>query len=135
MRAEIAEIYDDLDLDGAEMPKAGPRELGPPDGTFLVGFDSAGRPVCCGGIKRLEDGACEIKRMFVVPEARGGGLGRELLTALEAAARELGYGIARLDTGPRQPHAEAMYRRAGYEPVANFNANPVATFFGEKRLT
>ena len=135
MRGDIAALYDDLDLDAAGMPKAGPAELGPPGGTFLVGFDADGRAVCCGGVKRLEDGAAEIKRMYVVPEARGQGMGRALLEALESAARELGYRVVRLDTGPRQPRAERMYRRAGYRPIDNFNANPVASFFGEKRLS
>jgi GNAT superfamily N-acetyltransferase len=135
MRAEVAQIYEGLDLTGDEMPKAGPAELGPPHGIFLVGFDPAGEPVCGGGVKRLSDGACEIKRMYVVPSGRGLGQGRELLEALENAARELGYRVARLDTGPRQPRAEKMYRQAGYRPIANFNANPVASFFGEKLLS
>jgi GNAT superfamily N-acetyltransferase len=135
MRAEVAELYEGLDLDGARMPRAGAAELGPPGGVFLVGFDQAGLPVCGGGVKRLSDEACEIKRMYVVPEARGLGLGRELLEALEEAARALGYGVARLDTGPRQPQAERLYRLAGYRPIANFNGNPVASFFGEKRLS
>jgi GNAT superfamily N-acetyltransferase len=135
MRTEIAELYENLDLDAAEMPKAGPAELGPPGGTFLVGFDEHGRPVCGGGIKRLPDGACEIKRMYVVRKARGRGVGRELLKALEEAAIQLGYTVVRLDTGPRQPTAERMYREAGYRPIGNFNANPVASFFGEKRLS
>jgi GNAT superfamily N-acetyltransferase len=134
MHAEIAEIYDGLVIDSPEMPKAGPAELAPPGGAFLVGFDDTGTPVCCGGVKDLGDGACEIKRMYVLPSARGAGVARELLTALEDAARELGHRIARLDTGPRQPQAEHLYRSAGYEPIANFNANPMATFFGEKRL-
>ena len=55
-------------------------------------------------------------------------------TALEERARELGYTIARLDTGPKQPGAQHLYESAGYASIANFNANPVATFFGEKRL-
>lgn len=134
MAAEIAEIYDGVDLDGPEMPSAGPADLGPPGGVFLVGFDEGGDAVCCGGVKALGDGACEIKRMFVVPEARRQGRAGELLDALENAARDLGYSVARLDTGPRQPHAEAFYRAAGYEPIENFNGNPVASFFGEKRL-
>jgi GNAT superfamily N-acetyltransferase len=133
MRDEIAELYDGLALDDPAMPKAGPAELGPPGGAFLVGFED-GVPVCCGGVKRLPDGACEIKRMFVVPEARGRGVARALLEELERRARVLGYAVARLDTGPRQPRAQRMYERAGYLPIANFNANPVATFFGEKRL-
>jgi GNAT superfamily N-acetyltransferase len=134
MRAEMSSRYNQLDIDAPYMPKAGPRELGPPGGTFLVGFDSAGQPVCCGGFKRLTDGACEIKRMYVVPEARGRGVGRQLLVALESTAVEFGYGVARLDTGPRQPDAERMYRAAGYRPIDNFNANPIASFFGEKVL-
>jgi GNAT superfamily N-acetyltransferase len=134
MHAEIAELYDGLAIDSPEMPSAGPAELGPPRGTFLVGYDEDGAPVCCGGVKDLGEGACEIKRMYVLPGARGGGRGRELLEALEAAARDLGHEVARLDTGPRQPGAEGLYRSAGYAPIGNFNANPMASFFGEKRL-
>ena len=133
MRAEISAIYDGQDLDGPDMPKAGPSELGPPDGAFLIGWEDA-RPVCCGGVKRLPDGACEIKRMFVVPGARGRGVARALLHALEARAQALGYTVLRLDTGPRQPAARHLYESEGYAEIENFNANPVATYFGEKRV-
>jgi GNAT superfamily N-acetyltransferase len=135
MRTEMARVYDQLDIDSEDMPKAGPDELGPPGGTFLVGFDTEGHPVCGGGVKQLDDRACEIKRMYVVPDVRGRGVGRELLTALENAARELGYRMVRLDTGPRQASAERMYREAGYDPIGNFNGNPIASFFGEKLLS
>jgi GNAT superfamily N-acetyltransferase len=134
---EMRELYWDvgegLDLDSPDMPKAGPAELSPPNGTFLVGY-RAGVALCGGGVKRLPDGGCEIKRMYVVPAARRQGLARVLLHALEDAARRLGYQVARLDTGPRQPHAQALYESEGYVAVGNFNGNPVATFFGEKRL-
>jgi len=133
MSAEIAALYDGLDLAGPDMPKAGPSELRPPGGTFVVGFDD-GVAVCCGAVKRLPDGACEIKRMFVTEAARGRGVARALLEELERRARELGYEIARLDTGPRQMRAQRMYERAGYVAIENFNANPMASFFGEKRL-
>jgi len=133
MRDEIAAIYEGLDLDGPDMPKAGPRELGPPGGAFVVGFEE-GVPVCCGGVKRLPDGACEIKKMFVDPACRARGVARALLSELERQARDLGYGVARLDTGPRQARAQRMYERAGYVAIENFNANPVASFFGEKQL-
>ena len=133
MRDEIAAIYDGLELDGAGMPKAGPAELSPPGGAFVVGFED-GVPVCCGGLKRLPDGACEIKRMFVVEQARGRGVARALLEELERIARELGYGVVRLDTGPRQQRSQRMYERAGYRRIGNFNGNPIASFFGEKRL-
>jgi GNAT superfamily N-acetyltransferase len=133
MAVEIAAIYDGLDLNGPEMPKAGAAELGPPGGAFIVGWRD-GAAICCGGLKRLPDGACEIKKMFVVPEARGQGIARTLLYALEDLARELGYAVARLDTGPRQPGAQRIYESEGYRRIDNFNANPIATFFGEKQL-
>jgi GNAT superfamily N-acetyltransferase len=133
MRREMAELYGGLDIDNARMPRAGATELGPPDGVFIVGFEH-GVAVCCGGIKQLPDGACEIKRMFVTPTARGRGVARALLGELERRARGLGYAVARLDTGPLQTRARLIYERAGYEPVGNFNSNPVATYFGEKRL-
>lgn len=134
MRDEIAELYEGLELDGPRMPKAGPAALGPPHGAFVVGVEDD-VPVCCGGLKRLPDGACEIKKMFVLPGARGRRVARALLTELEARARGLGYEVARLDTGPKQPRARSMYERVGYRAIENFNANPVATFFGEKRLS
>jgi GNAT superfamily N-acetyltransferase len=133
MGREIETMYDHA-LDAPDMPKAGPAEMSPPGGSLLLGVDEAGQVVCVGGIKRLPDGACEIKRMYVVPEARGRGIGRRLLLALEDEARALGYEIARLDTGPKQPGAQRMYEQAGYRPIDNFNENPVASFWGEKRL-
>lgn len=133
MVAEMCDLYDGLDLEAPDMPKAGPAELGPPSGVYLVGY-RAGAPVCGGGIKRLPDGACEIKRMYVVPQARRSGVARALLGALEDAARGLGYRIVRLDTGDRQPHAQAFYEASGFRRVGNFNNNPAAAFHGEKRL-
>lgn len=133
MRDEIAATYDGLELDGPEMPRAGPAELSPPSGAFIVGRVD-GAPVCCGGLKRLADGTCEIKKMYVVPQARGRGVARTLLHQLEDRARQLGYEVVRLDTGPRQAHARALYEGEGYQAIENFNGNPVATFFGEKHL-
>jgi GNAT superfamily N-acetyltransferase len=78
--------------------------------------------------------ACEIKRMYVAPEVRGRGASRDLLVALEDRARELGYSIARLDTGDRQPAAKRLYEHAGYRPIPSYNANNLATFWFEKEL-
>lgn len=131
MIAELEPLYGRIDVPGA--PSATPADFAPPLGDFFVGWHGADA-VCCGGLKRLDDAACEIKRMYVVPAARGQGLAGALLLALEDRARELGYAIARLDTGAQQPHAERMYRAAGYTPIGNFNANPFASFWGEKAL-
>ncbi len=110
-----------------------PDEMVAPDGVFLVGYED-GRPVAIGGVRRLEDGICEIKRMFVVDEARSRGVGRALLGALEAAARELGYERVRLDAGPAQRHSRALFRDAGYVEIEPYNANHIADYFAEKRL-
>jgi len=131
MIVELTPLYGRIDVPHA--PSAGPQDFSPPSGSFLVGYEH-GRAICGGGIKRLPDGACEIKRMYVVPDARGRGVAKALLVALEDEARALGYAVARLDTGPEQPHAERMYREAGYADIENFNANPFASYWGEKRL-
>jgi GNAT superfamily N-acetyltransferase len=130
MEAEMLELY--ADSMGA-MPPAGPADFTPPGGAYLVGFVD-GEPVCGGGLKRLPDGAVEIKRMYVVPTARRRGAARALLVALEGAARDLGYATVRLDTGPRQPHAKALYAASGYVEVGDYNDNPYAAYWGEKRL-
>jgi GNAT superfamily N-acetyltransferase len=132
MVTEMALLYGPIDVLG--MPSATPADFAAPRGTFLVGFDDDGVPVCGGGVKGLDREAAEIKRMYVVPSARGRGVARMLLAALEDAARGLGYRVVRLDTGPRQPHAQRMYEAEGYRAIGNFNANPVASFWGEKRL-
>lgn len=114
-------------------PTATPDELSPPGGIYVVLYEG-GRAVAGGGVKRLSLDMGEIKRMYVVPEARSRGLARRLLEELEAAARDLGYQRVRLDTGVKQPHARALYESAGYASIANYNDNHYASFWGEKAL-
>ena len=87
----------------------------PPDGVFLVVRDDEGRAVGCGGVCRFDETRAELKRMYVVPESRGHGLGRALLVALEEEAGRLGYAGIVLETGDRQPEALRLYESAGYE--------------------
>jgi GNAT superfamily N-acetyltransferase len=129
----MAAIYDGVNMDAWHMSEPSAAALGPPHGTFLVGYEDD-EPICCGGVKRLDERHCELKRMYVVPEARGRGVARRLLGALEHAARELGYPVARLVTGPRQPAAEHLYESEGYVAIENFRGDGVASFFGEKAL-
>jgi GNAT superfamily N-acetyltransferase len=131
MVAEMNELYGDIEVPG--MPTATPTDFAPPGGAFLVGFHD-GEPVCGGGIKQIAPDAAEIKRMYVVPAARGRGVARALLRALEGAARERGYAFVRLDTGPLQQGAMTLYAAEGYTAIGNFNANPIAAYWGEKRL-
>jgi GNAT superfamily N-acetyltransferase len=131
MIEELIPLYGRIDGPGA--PTATAADFAPPGGTFLV-LERDGVPVAGGGLKRLDAATCEIKRMFVIPEARGQGVARALLQALEGAARELGYTNARLDTGPEQPHAKALYESAGYVEIPDYNANPHASFWAERAL-
>jgi len=97
-------------------PTREPAMFVPPDGVFLVVRDE-GRAVGCGGVCRFDETRAELKRMYVVPEARGRGLGRLLLVALEDEARRLGYDGIVLETGDRQPEALGLYTSAGYERI------------------
>ena len=67
------------------MPKAGPNELNPPQRRVSWSATRMTSPICCGGIKRLDAEACEIKRMYVIPQARGRGVARELLDGARGA--------------------------------------------------
>jgi GNAT superfamily N-acetyltransferase len=131
MVAEMNELYGDIEFPG--MPTATPADFAPPAGAFLVGFHD-GEPVCAGGIKPIAPDAAEIKRMYVAPAVRRRGVARALLRALEGAAHERGYAYVRLDTGPLQRGAMALYASEGYTEIDNFNANPIASYWGEKRL-
>ncbi|HEY4413805.1 MAG TPA: GNAT family N-acetyltransferase [Gaiellaceae bacterium] len=88
-----------------------------PDGVFLVVRDDDGAAIACGGIARFDATRGELKRMYVVPAARGRGLGRRLLDELEAEARRLGYRGVVLETGDRQPEALGLYLSSGYERI------------------
>jgi GNAT superfamily N-acetyltransferase len=132
MEDEIEELYADrpgsIHSVGASVD-----EMSPPDGAFvLVVVDR--EQVGCGGLKRLDEETCEIKRMYLRPEARGKGLSRGLLETLEARAVELGYSRARLDSGDRQPAAIRLYEGAGYERIPDYNGNTAATVWFERVL-
>jgi GNAT superfamily N-acetyltransferase len=108
-------------------------ELCPPDGTFVVVVED-GVVVAGGGVRRLEEGVGELKRMFTLPEARGRGHARRVLAGLEDAARSLGFTRLRLDTGADMDVAQALYRSAGYREIPDYNGNAYAGFWGEKAL-
>jgi len=103
---------------GVDGTPVDPAEFAPPDGIFLVGY-SGGEAVACGGWRRRGD-AAEIKRMYVVPAARGLGYARAVLAELERTARAAGLGRVMLESGRRQPEAVALYTSSGYRPVRPF---------------
>ena len=79
----------------------------------------------CVALKELTDGACEMKRLYVRPEARGSGAGRALVEKSIAKARELGYPVMRLDTLPTMDTARALYLSLGFRPIERYNDNPI----------
>ncbi len=74
----------------------------------------------CGAVRRIEARTGEIKRMYVSPDARGRGIGRAVLAALEAEARTLGIARLVLETGLRQGEALALYEGAGFSRIPPF---------------
>ena len=102
-------------------------------GCFLVARRGS-QAVGCGELKALDAETGEIKRMWVAPEARGAGLARRLLAALEAQAQGFGLRRVRLDTNRALQEAQALYRKAGYREIGRYNDNLYADFFFEKEL-
>jgi ribosomal protein S18 acetylase RimI-like enzyme len=108
-------------------------ELTAPAGLLLVVW-RGDEPVGCGALKLRGTEPAELKRMWVSASARGLGLGRRLLTELEAHARRLGATVVRLETNHTLTEAIALYRSAGYVEVPPFNDEPYAHHWFEKRL-
>ena len=113
--------------DGGDATPLDPAMFMPPLGLYLLVYDDQDRPVATGGWRCQDendegysDGDAELKRMYVIPEARGLGLARRILTALEDDARAAGRIRMVLETGTKQPEAIALYTSAGYEPCAKF---------------
>lgn len=114
-------LYPDLD------------SLRPPTGIFLVAR-LGDRPVACGGVTLASEDVAYIKRMWVDRSARGLGLGRRMLAALETAAVGLGCRMVQLETNRSLREAQQLYRSAGYEEVAPFNDEHYAHHWFRKRL-
>jgi GNAT superfamily N-acetyltransferase len=100
---------------------------------WLVIYDD-GRPVACGGLRPLEPGTGEIKRMFVSAAARRRGHARRLLTALEGIARDAGNTRIRLLTTELLPEAIALYDSAGYAVVSTHVEDGHTDYWLEKAL-
>ncbi len=103
-------------------------------GCFLVGALD-GRIIAMGAVKRTDPNRAEIKRMRVHPDFHRRGLGANLLIALEAEAKRLGYQILHLDTTTLQPAAQRLYEKYGYSLVGTTQIGGLDTILYEKKFT
>lgn len=96
-------------------------QFDPPEGAFLVAY-LGGKPVGCGGWRGHGDSGevAELKRVYTAPAARGRGVARSVLAAVERSARDHGRKRIILECGDKQPEAVAMYQTGGYERIEDF---------------
>lgn len=130
--AELARRFDG-GFDPAHGKPVGVEDLTPPRGWFFVARLD-GRPVGCGGLAPLGADEGEVKRVWTAPEARGLGVARRIVAAIEAKARQAGLKALKLDTNRALKEAHALYRKLGYVEIARYNDNPYADHWFEKRL-
>lgn len=118
--AVLADLGERYGGPGDETP-VDPMEFDPPDGVFLVAWRDS-EPVGCGGWRSHdEEGVvAELKRMYTTPSARGLGVARAVLAAVEESARASGRTRLILECGDRQPEARSLYETSGYVRIENF---------------
>lgn len=116
-----------LCFQGFEQELAGlPGDYGAPDGRLLLAY-AADCAAGCVALHKLEDGICEMKRLYVRPRFRGLRIGSALVERILAEARKIGYTRMRLDTvEPVMADAVRMYRGLGFREIPPYRANPVA---------
>jgi DNA-binding MarR family transcriptional regulator/GNAT superfamily N-acetyltransferase len=135
----VGQYFSELDrrfesgFDPSASLSADDRDLIPPRGAFLMASID-GESVACGAVKTVAPGVGSLKRMWVADAVRGLGVGRRMLDALEAHARELGLTTLRLETNQALREAIGLYRSAGFREVAAFNADPYAHHWFEKGI-
>lgn len=112
--------FQDFDNELAQLPG----KYQPPEGRLYLAFE--GEQVAgCAGLRKIDEGVCELKRLYVRPLYRGQGMGRRLTIQAVNDAREIGYGRMRLDTLPAMGRAQELYRNLGFKPIAPYTNNPV----------
>lgn len=127
---ELVEAYaEELDVDlsfqGFQAELAGlPGEYAPPHGNLWIAEDD-GRAVGCVAIRPHGPGECEMKRLYVRPEARGAAVGRRLAEASLLGAVDLGYRSMVLDTLERLESAYHLYLSLGFQPIPAYYYNPL----------
>jgi DNA-binding MarR family transcriptional regulator/GNAT superfamily N-acetyltransferase len=112
------------------LPDPGSASYRSPQGRFLVAW-SDDLPVGCVALRRLDASTAEVKRLWVHASARGQGLSRQLMTAIEGEARAMNFRTLRLDTHSALSEAVALYRATGWTEIAPYTAPPADTWLGK----
>lgn len=108
---------------GDEMARLPGAYSAPAGRLFFAELD--GQPAGCVGIRPFTEGVCEMKRLYVEPELRGNGVGRELALAAIKAAKSLGYRRILLDTQPAMRIAVKLYRELGFTEAPAYYPAPL----------
>lgn len=111
---EIGEMYPAEGIFGVDFSDPMVHEM-----VFVVAY-RGNQPVGCGGIRPLDADSVELKRFFVDRKHRGQGIASSVLVYLEGVARDRGYRLVKLETGPKQPEAIALYEKYGYRQIPLF---------------
>jgi carbonic anhydrase len=112
--------FQNFDAEMASLPGA----YSAPEGRlFYAELD--GKPAGCVGVRKFSEGVCEMKRLYVEPDSRGHGVGRDLAMAAIHAARELGYQRMMIDTHPAMRIAVKLYRELGFREAPAYYPTPV----------
>jgi putative acetyltransferase len=101
-----------------------PGEYSLPDGRLVVAINET-KVAGCVALRNLVNGICEMKRLYVRPEYRGKGIGKELVKIIIGEAEKIGYTRMRLDTVPAMKEAIALYRSMGFYEIAPYRNNPI----------
>ncbi len=112
--------FQDFDREVSDLPGV----YSPPSGRLLIAFQGDS-PVGCVAVKKIEGETCEMKRLYVRPECRTGGIGRKLASRIILEAKQIGYARMRLDTVPAMKAAISLYRSLGFKEIAEYRLNPI----------
>jgi len=135
-RAYEASLAIDLCFQGFEEELASlPGKYAQPKGALLIARSPSGEALGCIALRPLEGEACEMKRLYVSPDARGLGLGAALVAAIMQQGRKAGYTAMRLDTLPSMTSAIKLYEAAGFAAIPRYYGTPIGeTLFFEAGL-